>query len=124
MKEEIIASIKQMNISEVMDLVKSLEEEFGITAASLMAPQSVISTQVVDEINAAEETTFEIKLTEIGEKKIEVIKVVRALLTLGLRESKEFVESAPVLVKEGLTRAEAEEIKEKLEAAGATVTIT
>jgi large subunit ribosomal protein L7/L12 len=106
-----------------MELVESVEEEFGVTALSL-APQPGISPQVIEDINEAEPTAFEVKLTEIGGKKIEVIKIIRALLALGLRESKDFVESAPILVKGDLTRAEAEEIKEKLEAAGATVVIS
>ena len=122
MKEKIIASIKQMNITEVMELVKSLEEEFGISAISFTAPTQIVSP--IDAIETNEEkVSFEVNLTDFGAKKIEVIKAIRVLIALDLREAKEFVESAPVLVKEGLTKEEAEEMKAVLEKAGATVTI-
>jgi len=121
--EEVISSIKQMNMSEVMDLVKSLEEEFGVSAAPQVATQQV-SPQVIEEINNVEAVDLEVKMTDFGEKKIEVIKVVRTLLALGLKESKDLVEASPVVVKKDLTREEAEEIKTALEAAGATVVIS
>ena len=115
--ENIIAEIKEASILELNDLVKAIEEEFGVTAA---APVAVAAA------GGAEETakdSFDVELTAAGDKKVGVIKVVREITGLGLKEAKELVDGAPALVKEGVATAEAEEIKAKLEEAGASVTL-
>ena len=126
-KDEILEAIKGMSILELSDLVKSLEEEFGITA---VAPVAVAAAPaggpVADGAAAApeeEQTEFEVTLQDIGPNKINVIKAVREVTSLGLREAKELVESAPARVKESINRDEANSIKAKLEEAGAKVEI-
>lgn len=113
--ENIIAEIKEASILELNDLVKAIEEEFGVTAAAPVA---------VDAADAgAAKDSFDVELTSAGDKKVGVIKVVREITGLGLKEAKELVDGAPALVKEGVATAEAEEIKAKLEEAGASVTL-
>jgi large subunit ribosomal protein L7/L12 len=121
-KDELLAAIKGMSVLELSELVKTLEEEFGVSAA---APVAVAAAPAAGGGAAEEEeqTEFTTTLTEIGPNKINVIKAVREVTTLGLREAKDLVESAPVAVREGITKDEATTIKEKLEAAGATATI-
>jgi large subunit ribosomal protein L7/L12 len=121
-KEEIISAIKNMTVLELAELVKALEEEFGVSAAPVAvaapaAAPAALSPQV------EEKAEFNLILKEIGANKINVIKVVREVTTLGLKEAKELVESAPKAVKEGISKEEANLIKEKLEAVGATVEI-
>ena len=128
-KEEFMEAIKQMNVLELADLVKALEEEFGITAA---APVAVATAAVPGGAAAGEgpladdeeQTEFEVTIKEIGPNKINVIKAVREVTSLGLREAKELVESAPAAVKEGVVRDEADSIKSKLEEAGAVVEVS
>lgn len=124
-KEEILDSIKGMSVLDLSDLVKALEEEFGISAAAPVAVAAVAAAAAGDGAPAIEEeqSEFDITLEEIGTNKINVIKAVREVTTLGLREAKELVESAPARVKEGIAKDEAEKIKETLEAVGATVEI-
>ena len=124
-KEEILDAIKQMNVMELSDMVKALEDEFGISAA---APVAVAAAPLAGGAAAngapvEEQTEFEVNLKEIGPNKISVIKAVREVTSLGLREANESVESAPAAVREGIAKGEAEEIKTKLEAAGAAVEI-
>ena len=116
--ENIIAEIKEASILELNDLVKAIEEEFGVTAA---APVAVAAAGVADA--GAAKDSFDVELTSAGDKKVGVIKVVREITGLGLKEAKELVDGAPALVKEGVATAEAEEIKTKLEEAGASVTL-
>ncbi|HEW8551105.1 TPA: 50S ribosomal protein L7/L12 [Streptococcus pneumoniae] len=116
--ENIIAEIKEASILELNDLVKAIEEEFGVTAA---APVAVAAADAADA--GAAKDSFDVELTSAGDKKVGVIKVVREITGLGLKEAKELVDGAPALVKEGVTTAEAEEIKAKLEEAGASVTL-
>ena len=114
-KEQIIEAIKNMTVLELNELVKACEEEFGVSAA---APVAVAAGPA----EAAEEKdSFDVILAEIGAEKIKVIKVVRELTGLGLKEAKELVDNAPKAVKEGATKAEADEIKAKLEEVGAKV---
>ena len=126
-KEEFMEAIKQMNVLELADLVKALEDEFGITAAAPVAvataaaPGGGAGEPVVEE---EEQTEFEVTIKEIGPNKINVIKAVREVTSLGLREAKELVESAPTAVKEGVVKDEADSIKSKLEEAGAVVEVT
>ena len=116
--ENIIAEIKEASILELNDLVKAIEEEFGVTAA---APVAVAAAGAGEA--AAAKDSFDIELTAAGDKKVGVIKVVREITGLGLKEAKELVDGAPGVIKEGVPTAEAEEIKTKLEEAGASVTL-
>ena len=122
--DDIMATIKNMSVLELAELVKALEEEFGVSAA---APVAVAAPGAMTEAPAAEEeekTEFNVVLKDFGANKISVIKVVRELTTLGLKESKDLVEGVPKAVREGVNKEEADSMKEKLEAAGATVDIT
>ena len=116
--ENIIAEIKVASILKLNDLVKAIEEQFGVTAA---APVAVAAAGAADA--GAAKDSFDVELTSAGDKKVGVIKVVREITGLGLKEAKELVDGAPALVKEGVATAEAEEIKAKLEEAGASVTL-
>ena len=124
-REEVLGWIEQASILEVNQLVKDLEEKFGISAA-VAAPVVVGSAQAGAGAGAAaaeEKTEFEVVLSGVGDKKINVIKVVREVTSLGLKEAKDLVEGAPKTVQEGVSKEEAEEIKKKFEAAGATVEV-
>ena len=117
---EFIEAIKELTVLELNDLVKACEEEFGVSAAAGV----VVAAAGGDGAGAAEEKTeFDVELTEVGPNKVKVIKVVRELTGLGLKEAKEVVDEAPKMVKEGADKAEAEDIKAKLEAEGAKVTL-
>ena len=125
-KEELLETIKSMSVLELADLVKALEEEFGITAAAPMAV--AVAPAGGDGAAAAaaaddEQTEFDVTLQDIGPNKINVIKAVREVTSLGLREAKELVESAPARVKEAVAKDEAEGIKAKLEEAGAVAEV-
>ena len=120
-KEEIIAAIKSMTVLELAELVKALEAEFGVTAAPVAAVAPVVTSAAPAAPQVEEKTEFSVILKEIGANKINVIKAVREVTTLGLKEAKDLVESAPKAVKEGIAKEEATLIKQKLEAAGATV---
>ncbi len=123
-KEEILDAIKGLSVLELADLVKALEDEFGVSAAAPVQMATVAGVAATAEAAAEEEKTeFDVSITEIGPQKIQVIKAVREVTTLGLKEAKELVESAPVAVKEAIAKDEADEIKEKLEGAGAVVTV-
>ena len=124
-KEQIIAAIKSMTVLDLADLVKTLENEFGVSAAPVAvaaAPAAAPGGQASAPA-AEEKTEFTVTLKSFGEKKIEVIKAVREVITLGLKQAKDLVEAAPQVVKEGVPKEEADTIKQKLEAAGATVEI-
>lgn len=112
-----VEDIKALSVLELKELVDAIQEEFGVTAAVAAAPAGAAAPA------AAEKTEFDVVLASFGDNKMAVIKAVKDILGLGLKESKEFVEAAPKAVKEGASKAEADEIKEKLEAAGATVEI-
>ena len=115
--EEIIAAVKELTVIELNDLVKAAEEEFGVSAAAGVA---VVAGPAAG--GAAEEKTeFDVELTEVGPNKVKVIKVVREVTGLGLKEAKEVVDGAPKVLKEAASKAEAEEIKAKLEEAGAEI---
>ncbi|MGC8971254.1 MAG: 50S ribosomal protein L7/L12 [bacterium] len=121
-KEEIIEAISQMSVLELSELVKALEEKFGVQAAAPVAMAPVAAAPVAEE-KPQEQTEFDVILTSAGDKKIQVIKVVRELTGLGLKEAKDLVDSAPKAIKEKISREEAEQIKAKLEEAGAIVEI-
>ena len=124
-KEEIIEAIKTMTVLELADVVKALEDEFGSTAAAPIAVAAAPAAGGVAEAAAPAEdqSEFEVTIKEIGPNKINVIKAVREVTSLGLREAKELVESAPAQVRDAVPREEADEIKGKLEEAGAVVEI-
>ncbi len=122
--DEIMATIKNMTVLDLADLVKALETEFGVSAAAPAVATAAASAEAGPTAPAAEEQTeFTVTLKDIGANKINVIKAVRELTTLGLKEAKDLVESAPATVREGVNKDEAATIKQKLEAAGATVEI-
>ena len=118
--QEIIDAIKELTVLELNDLVKACEEEFGVSAAAGV----VVAAAAGDGAVAAEEKTeFDVELTEVGPNKVKVIKVVREATGLGLKEAKDLVDSAPKVLKEGASKEEADDIKAKLEAEGAKVTL-
>ena len=121
-KEDVVDFIANMTVLELSELVKEMEEKFGVSAA---APVAVAAAGPAGDAGAGaeEKTEFDVVLTGIGEKKINVIKEVRALTGLGLKEAKELVEGAPANLKEGVTKDEAEDIKKKIEAAGGTAEV-
>ncbi|MFB0526469.1 MAG: 50S ribosomal protein L7/L12 [bacterium] len=121
-KDEIIQTIEKMSVLELSELVKALEEKFGVSAASL-APAGVAVGAQPEAAKAEEKTEFSVILTKAGEKKIQVIKVVRELTGLGLKEAKDLVDSPPKPLKEGIDKKVAEEIKNKLKEVGAEVEI-
>ncbi|CAJ1317971.1 50S ribosomal protein L7/L12 [Paenibacillus sp. PK4536] len=116
--EQILEAIKGMTVLELNDLVKAIEEEFGVTAAAPVAAAGTGGGEA-----AAEQTEFEVILTSAGGSKINVIKAVREITGLGLKEAKEVVDNAPKAIKENVAKEEADSIKEKLEAAGASVEV-
>ena len=116
---EFIDAIKELSVLELNDLVKACEEEFGVSAAAGV----VVAAAAGDAAAAEEKDEFDVELTEVGPNKVKVIKVVREATGLGLKEAKEVVDGAPKMVKEGASKAEAEDIKTKLEAEGAKVTL-
>jgi len=123
-KEEVIAAIKNMTVLELAELVKALEAEFGVRAVAPAASAGGVQAgSAVPAAEVEEKTEFSVLLKEIGANKINVIKAVREVTTLGLKEAKELVESAPKAVKEGISKDEANSVKQKLEAAGATVEV-
>lgn len=123
-KEDIIAAIENMSVLELNELVKELEEKFGVSAAApLMAAMPAAAAGEAGAAAAEEQTEFEVVLTAIGDKKIQVIKTVRELTSLGLKEAKDVVDNPGKPVKEGVTKEEAEQMKAKLEEVGATVEI-
>lgn len=123
-KEKFIEAIEKMSVLELADLVKTLEEKFGVSAAMPMMMGATPATGGSDEGEKKEEkTSFIVELTDGGVQKIQVIKALREFTSLGLKEAKDLVDSAPKAVKEGVSKEEAEEIKKKIEAAGGKATI-
>ena len=119
--EEFIAAIKELTVMELNDLVKACEEEFGVSAAAGVVVAAGAAGGAAEEVE--EKTEFDVELTEIGANKVKVIKVVREATGLGLKEAKDLVDSAPKVIKEGASKAEAEDLKAKLEAEGAKITL-
>ncbi|MEZ5560912.1 MAG: 50S ribosomal protein L7/L12 [Pseudomonadales bacterium] len=120
-KDDILNAIAEMSVMEVVELVSAMEEKFGVSAAAAVAAAPVAVAGDAGAAAAEEKDEFEIVLAAAGEKKVNVIKVVRAITGLGLKEAKALVDEAPSSVKEGASKAEAEDIKKQLEEAGATV---
>ena len=119
-REDVLTYLETANMLEVSELIKDIEEKFGVTAA---APVAVAGGAAPTADAVEEKSEFDVELTTVGEKKINVIKVIRGITALGLKEAKEIADSAPSVVKEAAAKEEAEEIKKKLEDAGATVTL-
>lgn len=119
--EDIIKSVEGLSALELAELVKALEEKFGVSAAPVMLAGAPAVNGGEQAGGEEEKSSFNLELKSAGEQKIQVIKVVRDALTLGLKDAKDFVDSAPKMVKEGLKKEEAEELKKKFEEAGATV---
>ncbi len=123
-KEDVVKFIEGMTVLELSELVKELEEKFGVSAAAPVAVAAAVPGGAAPAAAAAEEKTeFTVILTGFGDQKIQVIKEIRAITGLGLKEAKDLVDGVPKPVKEGIPKAEAEEIKKKIEAAGGTVEI-
>jgi len=120
-KDQLIEAIKSMTVLELSEMVKALEEEFGVSAAAPVAAAPAAGAAPAEAVE--EQTQFDVMLTAFGDQKIQVIKVVRALTGLGLKEAKDVVEGVPSAIKESVTKDEAEEAKKKLEEAGASAEI-
>lgn len=121
--QKIFDLVKELTVLELSDLVKAMEEEFGVSAAAPVAVAAVAGAPAAGGDAAAEKTEFDVELTDVGAEKIKVIKVVREITGLGLKEAKDLVEGAPKAVKEGASKDDAEAIKAKLEEVGAKVTL-
>jgi large subunit ribosomal protein L7/L12 len=118
-KEDILESISNMSVMDVVDLVEAMEEKFGVSAAvATVAAAPGVAAEAVEE-----QTEFDVHMTSFGASKVAVIKVVRAITSLGLKEAKDLVESAPANIKEGVSKDEAEDLKKQIEEAGASVEI-
>ena len=118
---ELIETVKNMTVLELNDFVKALQEEFGVTAMAMAAPAAAGGAAAAEEVE--EKTTFDVILTAVGAEKIQVIKVVRQITSLGLKEAKDLVDGAPQPVKEGVNKDEADKIKALLEAVGASIEV-
>ena len=119
-KEDVVSFIDNMTVLEMSEFVKELEDKYGVTAA---APAAPAAPAAAGEAAAEEKTEFDVVLTAVGDKKIQVIKEVRTVTGLGLKDAKDLVESAPKAIKEGVKKEEAEEIKKKIEEAGGSVEV-
>ena len=122
-KEDVLTYLENANMLEISELIKDIEDKFGVTAMAPVAIAGGAASASGADTVVEEKTEFDIELTGVGEKKINVIKVIRTITSLGLKEAKELVDGAPTIVKEAAAKDEAEDIKNKLEEAGATVTL-
>ena len=122
-REDVMVYLENANMLEISELIKEIEDKFGVTAAAPVAIAGGAAPAAGDTSAAEEKTEFDIELTGVGEKKINVIKVIRTITSLGLKEAKELADNAPSMVKEAVSKDEAEEVKKQLEEAGATVTL-
>ena len=121
-KEDVLTYLENANMLEISELIKDIEDKFGVTAAVPVAVAGGAAPDA-DSGGAEEKSEFDVELTGVGDKKINVIKVIRTITSLGLKEAKELVDGAPTVVKEAAGKEEAEDIKKQLEEAGATVTL-
>jgi len=121
-KEDVLSYLESANMLEISELIKDIEDKFGVSAAAPVAVAGGGAPTATDSASE-EKSEFDIELTSIGDKKINVIKVIREITSLGLKEAKDMADNAPSVVKEAAPKEEAEEVKKKLEAAGATVTL-
>ena len=121
-REEILSAISEMSVLELSELINDMEEKFGVSAAAAVAVAAPAAA-AAEAGGSEEQTEFDVVLSSFGEKKVGVIKAVRAITSLGLKEAKDLVESAPALIKEGVPKDESEELKKQLEDAGGTVEV-
>ena len=122
-KDDVISYLESANMLEISDLISEIEDKFGVSAAAPIAVAGAAAPAAGGTEQAEEKTEFDVELTSAGEKKIAVIKTIREITSLGLKEAKDLVDGAPTVVKEAVTKDEASEIQKKLEEAGATVTL-
>ena len=122
-REEVLNAISEMSVLELSELIKDMEDKFGVSAAAAVAVAAPAAGGAAEESSSEEQTEFDVILSSFGEKKVGVIKTVRALTGLGLKEAKDLVESAPAAIKEGVNKDEAEDVKKQLEEAGGSVEI-
>lgn len=122
--DQLIESVEKMSVLELSELIKALEEKFGVSAAAMAAPAAAPAAGGAADEAAAEKSEFKVTLKDMGSEKIKVIKALRQVMTLGLAEAKKTVESAPVTLGEAVSKEEAQKMKETLEAAGATVELS
>ena len=122
-KDDVLSYLETANMLEISDLIKDIEDKFNVSAAAPVAVAGVAAPAAGDGASAEEKTEFDVELTTVGDKKINVIKVIREATALGLKEAKELADGAPSVIKEAASKEEAEEVKAKLEEAGATVTL-
>lgn len=122
-KEQIIESIEKMSVIELSELVKAIETKFGVSAAPTVVAAGAGAGEASKQSAKEEQTTFSVMLTSAGDKKIQVIKAVREVTSLGLKEAKDLVDGAPKPIKEGISKEEAESIKKKFDGSGATIDI-
>ncbi|MCZ6869824.1 MAG: 50S ribosomal protein L7/L12 [Gammaproteobacteria bacterium] len=120
-KDDVLNAVAEMSVLDLVELIKDMEEKFGVTATAAMAAPAAVAAPAEGEAAAEEQTEFDVVLASFGEKKVNVIKAVRTITGLGLKEAKALVDGAPGPVKEGVGKDEAEEIRKQLEEAGATV---
>ncbi len=122
-KEDVLSYLESANMLEISDLISDIEEKFGVSAAAPVAVAGGVAAPADGATAAEEKTEFDVELTSTGDKKIGVIKVIREVTSVGLKEAKDMADGAPSVIKEQLSKDEAEEVKKKLEEAGATVTL-
>ena len=122
-KEDVLKYLEEANMLEVSELISDIEEKFGVSAVAPVAIAGAAAPADGDAASSEEKTEFDVELTSVGDKKIGVIKVIREVTSIGLKEAKDMADNAPSVVKEQLNKDEAEEVKKKLEEAGATVTL-
>jgi len=122
-KDDVLSYLESSNMLEISELIKDIEEKFDVSAAAPVAVAGVAAPAAGDGDTAEAKSEFDVELTSVGEKKINVIKVIREITSLGLKEAKELADGAPSVIKEAVAKEESEEIKGKLEEAGATVTL-
>ena len=122
-KEDVLKYLEEANMLEVSELISDIEDKFGVSAAAPVAVAGVAAPADGNAASSEEKTEFDVELTSVGDKKIGVIKVIREVTSIGLKEAKDMADNAPSVVKEQLNKDEAEEVKKKLEEAGATVTL-
>tara|TARA_X000001036_G_C20401722_1_gene693067 strand:+ start:145 stop:531 length:387 start_codon:yes stop_codon:yes gene_type:complete len=122
-REDVLAYLENANMLEISELIKEIEDKFGVTAAAPVAVAGGAAPAAGDAGAADEKSEFDVELTGVGDKKINVIKVIRGITSLGLKEAKDMADGAPSVIKEGVAKDEADDIKKQLEEAGATVTL-
>ena len=122
-REDVLKYLEEANMLEVSELISDIEEKFGVSAAAPVAVAGAVAAGGGAESASEEKSEFDVELTSVGDKKISVIKAIREITALGLKEAKEMADNAPSVIKEGVSKEESEELKGKLEEAGATVTL-